>query len=157
MAIISGHGNIEMAVAAIKQGVYDFIEKPFNIDQLMVVITRTMETSRLRRENSQIKRGEAASMDMIGESAAFRALQSQLNKVIGSNGRVMLTGPAGSGKDVAARYIHANSNRASAPFVTVNCATVEPDRMEEVLSGKAGSERGRARATGAGPWWRDLL
>ena len=96
VVIISGHGNIEIAVAAIKQGAYDFIEKPFNIDQLMVVITRAMETSRLRRENSQLKRGEAASMDMIGESAAFRALQSQLDKVAGSNGRVMLTGPAGS-------------------------------------------------------------
>lgn len=142
VVIISGHGNIEIAVAAIKQGAYDFIEKPFNIDQLMVVITRAMETSRLRRENSQLKRGEVASADMIGESAAFKALQSQLEKVTNSNARVMLTGPAGSGKDVAAHYIHANSNRANAPFVTVNCATVEPERMEEVLFGRESSERG---------------
>ncbi|MEM9582093.1 MAG: sigma-54 dependent transcriptional regulator [Pseudomonadota bacterium] len=142
VVIISGHGNIEIAVAAIKQGAYDFIEKPFNIDQLMVVISRAMETSRLRHENVQLKRGDIGSTEMIGDSAAYRMLQSQLDKVTNSNGRVMLTGPAGSGKDVAARYIHANSNRSSAPFVTVNCATVEPDRMEDVLFGRESKERG---------------
>lgn len=136
VVIISGHGNIEIAVAAIKQGAYDFIEKPFNIDQLMVVIRRAMETSRLRRENVELKRGEASGADMLGDSAAFRALRSQLDKVTKSNGRVMLTGPAGSGKEIAARYIHANSNRSSAPFVTVASASIEPERMEEVLFGR---------------------
>ena len=97
VVIISGHGNIEIAVAAIKQGAYDFIEKPFNIDQLLVVIRRAMETSRLRRENSSLKRRDTASADMVGASAAFRALVSQLDKVTKSNGRVMLSGPAGSG------------------------------------------------------------
>ncbi|EDZ46803.1 sigma-54-dependent transcriptional regulator [Leisingera daeponensis] len=142
VVIISGHGNIEIAVAAIKQGAYDFIEKPFNIDQLMVVIRRAMETSRLRRENSDLKRKETGPADMIGTSAAFRTLLGQLDKVTKSNGRVMLTGPAGSGKEIAARYIHANSNRASAPFITVNCASIEPDRMEDVLFGRESSERG---------------
>ncbi|MFC6687318.1 nitrogen assimilation response regulator NtrX [Jhaorihella thermophila] len=142
VVIISGHGNIEIAVAAIKQGAYDFIEKPFNIDQLLVVIRRAMETSRLRRENSALKRREVTTSEMIGESAAFRALVSQLDKVTKSNGRVMLTGPAGSGKEIAARYIHANSNRANAPFVTVNCATIEPERMEEVLFGRETADRG---------------
>ncbi len=142
VVIISGHGNIEIAVAAIKQGAYDFIEKPFNIDQLLVVIRRAMETSRLRRENQSLRRQDAGPAQMIGASAAFRGLISQLDKVTKSNGRVMLTGPAGCGKEVAARYIHANSNRASAPFVTVNCAGVEPDRMEEVLFGRESAERG---------------
>ncbi|WP_109464667.1 nitrogen assimilation response regulator NtrX [Albibacillus kandeliae] len=142
VVIISGHGNIEIAVAAIKQGAYDFIEKPFNIDQLMVVIRRAMETSRLRRENASLKRREVTSADMIGQSAAFRALVGQLDKVTKSNGRVMLTGPAGSGKEIAARYIHAHSNRAGGPFVTVNCAGVEPERMEEVLFGRETPERG---------------
>ncbi len=142
VVIISGHGNIEIAVAAIKQGAYDFIEKPFNIDQLMVVIRRAMETSRLRRENQTLKRRDTASAEMLGQSAAFRAMMGQLDKVTKSNGRVMLTGPAGSGKEIAARYIHTNSNRASAPFVTVNCAGVEPDRMEEVLFGRETPERG---------------
>ena len=142
VVIISGHGNIEIAVAAIKQGAYDFIEKPFNIDQLMVVIRRAMETSRLRRENASLKRKEVTNSDMIGKSASFRAMQSQLDKVTKSNGRVMLSGPAGSGKEIAARYIHAHSNRANAPFVTVNCAGVEPERVEEVLFGRESSERG---------------
>ena len=142
VVIISGHGNIEIAVAAIKQGAYDFIEKPFNIDQLLVVIRRAMETSHLRRENQALKRRDTSDAVMIGESASFRTLVGQLDKVTKSNGRVMLTGPAGVGKDVAARYIHANSNRADAPFITVNCAGVEPDRMEEVLFGREGEDRG---------------
>ena len=142
VVIISGHGNIEIAVAAIKQGAYDFIEKPFNIDQLLVVIRRAMETSRLRRENLKLKRRDTTTAQMIGDSAAFRTLMGQLDKVTKSNGRVMLSGPAGCGKEVAARYIHANSARASAPFVTVNCAGVEPDRMEEVLFGRETGDRG---------------
>ena len=142
VVIISGHGNVEIAVAAIKQGAYDFIEKPFNIDQLMVVIRRAMETSRLRRENLTLKRRDSASAEMIGNSGAFRTLVGQLDKVTKSNGRIMLTGPAGSGKEVAARYIHNHSNRASAPFITVNCAGVAPDRMEEVLFGRETPERG---------------
>jgi len=142
VVIISGHGNIEIAVAAIKQGAYDFIEKPFNIDQLLVVIRRSMETSRLRRENQALKRRETGPAEMLGESSAFRALVGQLEKVTRSNGRVMLSGPAGSGKELAARYIHANSQRAEAPFVTVGCASIEPDRMEEVLFGRESEERG---------------
>ena len=142
VVIISGHGNIEIAVAAIKQGAYDFIEKPFNIDQLLVVIRRAMEASRLRRENIQLRRKDIAAADMIGESAAFRTMISQLDKVTKSNGRVMLTGPSGCGKEVAARYIHGQSNRKDAPFVTVSSASIGPDRMEEVLFGREGSERG---------------
>ena len=140
--IISGHGNIEIAVAAIKQGAYDFIEKPFNIDQLMVVITRAMETSRLRRENSELRRKDVTTADMIGSSPAYRTLKSQLDKVTKSNGRVMLTGPSGAGKEIAARYIHAHSDRADGPFVTVNSASIEPDRMEDVLFGRESSGRG---------------
>ena len=142
VVIISGHGNIEIAVAAVKQGAYDFIEKPFNIDQLMVVIARGMETSRLRRENAQLKVRDVTSSVMVGNSAAFRNLQSQLDKVTKTNGRVMLTGPSGCGKEVAARYIHSKSDRAKAPFVSVNSASIEPDRMEEVLFGREGGERG---------------
>ena len=142
IVIISGHGNIEIAVAAIKQGAYDFIEKPFNIDQLMVVIRRAMEASRLRRENLELRRKDITSAEMIGSSSSFKTLKSQLDKVTKSNGRVMLTGPAGSGKEVAARYIHAHSNRSGAPFVSVNSASIAPDRMEEVLFGRESSERG---------------
>nr|WP_111301695.1 sigma-54 dependent transcriptional regulator [Paracoccus saliphilus] len=140
--IISGHGNIEIAVAAIKQGAYDFIEKPFNIDQLMVVINRAMETSRLRRENSSLRRGGDHMAEMLGQSVAFKRLRDALDKVAKSNGRVMLAGEPGTGKEMAARYIHAHSPRAHAPFVTVPCATIEPERMEEVLFGRESAERG---------------
>ena len=94
VVIISGHGNLEIAVAAIKQGAYDYIEKPFNIDQLMVVIRRAMETSRLRRENSALRRQDSKNVDMIGGGVAFRTMKGQLDKVTKSNGRIMLTGAA---------------------------------------------------------------
>ncbi len=142
VVIISGHGNIEIAVAAIKQGAYDFIEKPFNIDQLMVVIGRAMEASKLRRENATLKRFDAGVSEMLGASTAFRKFKEALDKLARSNGRVMLTGAAGTGKEMAARYIHANSARAGAPFVTVNSATIAPERMEEVLFGRESAERG---------------
>ena len=142
IVIISGHGNIEIAVAAIKQGAYDFIEKPFNIDQLMVVVARATEASRLRRENAELRRRDVTASDMLGSSTAYKGLKSQLEKVTKSNGRVMLTGPAGAGKELAARFIHANSNRATATFVSVSSATIEPDRMEEVLFGRETAERG---------------
>jgi two-component system nitrogen regulation response regulator NtrX len=142
IVIISGHGNIEIAVAAIKQGAYDFIEKPFNIDQLMVVVARAMETSRLRRENADLRRRDVTSTEMLGSSSTFKTLKSHLEKVTKSNGRVMLTGPAGSGKEMAARFIHQHSNRAGAAFVSVSSATIEPERMEEVLFGRETSDRG---------------
>jgi len=142
VVIISGHGNIEIAVAAIKQGAYDFIEKPFNIDQLLVVIRRGMEAAHLRRENIALKQRDVEPAEMLGESTALRTLMGQLEKVTKSNGRVMLSGPAGAGKELAARYIHANSNRASGPFVVVGCASIEPERMEEVLFGRENGERG---------------
>ena len=142
VVIISGHGNIEIAVAAIKKGAYDFIEKPFNIDQLLVVIGRAMETSRLRRENTKLRKRDSGPTEMIGQSQSMKVLRSQLGKVTRSNGRVMLTGPSGCGKEVAARFIHAQSNRASAPFVSVSCAAIEPDKFESVLFGQESGTRG---------------
>ena len=145
VVIISGHGNIEIAVAAIKQGAYDFIEKPFNIDQLLVVIRRAMETSRLRRENITLRQKDAPVSDLIGSSAGFRELVSQLDKVAKSNSRIMLRGGSGVGKETAARYIHAQSDRAAGPFVVVGCATIEPDRMEEVLFGRESGDQNGAQ------------
>ena len=135
IVIISGHGNIEIAVAAVKQGAYDFLEKPFNTDQLIVVIKRALEASRLRREIADLRRSELIESNMIGNSGSFNNLKSHLDKVTKSNSRVMLTGPAGCGKEIAARYIHANSARASSPFVSVSSASIESDKMEEVLFG----------------------
>ena len=142
VVIISGHGNIEIAVAAIKQGAYDFIEKPFNIDQLTVVISRAMEASRLRLENAALRYKDSDQAVMIGASANFKLLKQQLDKVTIGNSRVMLTGPSGAGKEVAARYIHANSPRAKGAFVTVNSAAISPDKMETVLFGTEGKDHG---------------
>ena len=142
VVIISGHGNIEIAVAAIKQGAYDFIEKPFNINQLMVVVGRAIENSKLRRENSQLKRKEQPLAKFLGSSTSYRALKSQVDKVSKSNGRVLLSGDSGTGKEVIARYIHSNSTRARAPFVSIACAGIAPDEMEEVLFGRETTERG---------------
>lgn len=142
VVIISGHGNIEIAVAAIKQGAYDFIEKPFNIDQLMVVISRAMETSRLRLENAALRVKDVTSSEMIGTSSVFKGLKQQLDKVTAGNSRVMLTGPSGAGKEVAARYIHANSDRKGGTFVSVNSASISSDKMEEVLFGTETKDSG---------------
>ena len=136
VVIISGHGNIEIAVAAIKQGAYDFIEKPFNIDQLLVVVKRALEASRLRRENARLRTQETQDHSLIGEGQAAAAMRNQLERVARAASRVVLSGPPGSGKEVAARYIHARSGRAEQPFVVSNAATIEPHMMEAVLFGR---------------------
>ena len=143
VVIISGHGNIEIAVAAIKQGAYDFIEKPFNIDQLMVVIGRALETSRLRRENAALKgtrggepRDDRREPGLPPHEAAAR--QGGADQQPGDADRAR---PA-SGKEVAARYLHRNSDRAKGPFVTVNSASIGAEQMEEVLFGRESAERG---------------
>ncbi len=141
VVIISGHGNIEIAVAAIKQGAYDFIEKPFNIDQLLVVIKRAMETSRLRHENTSLRQKESPNARMLGNSPAFKTLMSQLEKLTKANSRVMLVGASGSGKEMAARFIHNNSDRSQFPFVVVNCAAIQGDRMDAVLFGQEGENK----------------
>ena len=135
IVIISGHGNIEIAVAAIKQGAYDFIEKPFNIDQLLVVVKRAMETSQLRSENQTLKNRSSDTAQIVGKSTAFKTFKSQLDKVTKSNGRVLLRGPSGCGKELAAKYIHGHGNRSTAPFVSLNCATLDPETLDRVLLG----------------------
>ena len=140
VVIISGHGNIELAVAAVKQGAYDFIEKPFNMDQLLVVVSRALEASRLRRENQRLREAEAQSWQMLGSSQVLAAFKGKLDRVARGGSRVLLSGPPGAGKEVAARYIHQHSDRAEAPFVVVNAASIEADRMEEVLFGRASDD-----------------
>ena len=141
VVIISGHGNIEIAVAAIKQGAFDFIEKPFNIDQLNVVIRRAMEVSNLRSENTALRSHYHQPLDLTGQGAVFKALKYNLDKVTKSNGRVFLNGPSGVGKETAARYIHANSNRADIPLVVVNCASLDADDADAKLFGVESSNK----------------
>ena len=141
VVIISGHGNIEIAVAAIKQGAFDFIEKPFNIDQLIVVIRRAMEVANLRSENTALRSHYHPPLELIGQSSAYKTLKNNLDKVTKSNGRVLLTGPSGVGKETSARFIHFNSNRADMPLVVVNCASLDTENADLKLFG-GGAESG---------------
>jgi len=135
VVIISGHGNIETAVQAIKRGAYDYIEKPFKADRLVLVTARALEASKLRRENKELKEKSSYSSDLIGKSAVMNHLRQSVQKVAPTNSRVMITGPQGSGKELAARYLHACSSRANGPFVAVNAASMAPDRVENEFFG----------------------
>jgi len=135
VVIISGHGNIETAVSAIKRGAYEYIEKPFKADRLVHVVGRALENSRLKRENQQLRSQSGDSYELVGSSTSIRNLTQSLKRAAPSNGRIMLLGPMGSGKELAARSIHNWSNRAEAPFVVLPAATMLPERMEEELFG----------------------
>lgn len=133
--MISGHGNIEMAVTAIKRGAYDFIEKPFTLDALLLAVDRALETFSLRSELTHLKRKHLVVPELVGESAPVRALRQSIDKVAPTNSRVMLLGPSGSGKELAARLIHHKSLRAEAPFVILNAATLTSQNMMQELFG----------------------
>ncbi len=133
--VISGHGTIETAVAAIRKGAYDFIEKPFKSDKLLVTVERALETSRLRRENAELRSKSEVFSELVGESAAAIALRNMIEKVAPTNSRVLISGPPGSGKELVARMIHAQSLRADGPFVPVSAAMMNPDRVEDELFG----------------------
>ena len=133
--IISGHGNIETAVAAIKRGAYEYIEKPFKSDRLLLVVGRALETTRLKRENEVLKGRAGGDNELLGASNAMRQLRQLLKKIAPANSRVLITGPMGAGKELAARTLHGLSLRAGGPFVTLSAATMAPERMEEELFG----------------------
>ncbi len=133
--MMSGHGTVETAVTAIKDGAYDFIEKPFKADRLLRLVERAIETDRLRRENSELRMRAGTVSELIGDSSAIREVKRAIMRVAPTNSRVLITGPAGSGKEVAARMLHAQSRRAPGSFVVVNCATMLPERMEIELFG----------------------
>ena len=119
VVVISGHGNIEIAVAAVKQGAYDFIEKPFNTDQLLLVINRALEASRLRKEVYSLQNKEMNESKMVGGTGAFKILKQKLDKLMNSNGRILITGPSGSGKEIAARYIPVSYTHLTLPTSTL--------------------------------------
>src|SRR5215472_5620969 len=135
VVMISGHGTIEMAVAAIQQGAYDFIEKPFQSDRLLLVVRRALEAANLARENAELRLRAGPEMELTGESSAIAALRSAIEKVAPTGSRVLITGAAGAGKEVVARMLHARSRRADGAFVALNCAILNPARFEEELFG----------------------
>ena len=148
VVMISGHGNIETAVSAINIGASDFIEKPFTSDRLILVVTRAIETAKLRRENEELRLRAGTNDQLIGNSATIAQLRQSVSKVAPTNSRVLITGPAGSGKDVVARLIHEQSNRSTGPFISLNCATMQPENFEINLFGHEATSGGGAREIG---------
>src|SRR5438477_9965513 len=128
VVMISGHGNIETAVAAIKRGAYDFIEKPFKADRLVLVTQRALETSRLKREVKALK--QLAPSTLVGKSSSMNQLRQTVEKIAPANSRVLIVGPAGAGKELTARAIHGHSARVNGPFIVINAAAMMPERME---------------------------
>jgi two-component system nitrogen regulation response regulator NtrX len=148
VVMISGHGNIEMAVNAIRRGAFDFIEKPFKADRLILIAERALENSQLKREVRDLKRRSGDVAELIGTSVAVSQLRQTIDKVAPTNSRIMIAGPSGAGKELVARLIHKKSARAEGPFVALNAATITPERMEIALFGTEGSP-GQPRKTGA--------
>jgi two-component system nitrogen regulation response regulator NtrX len=146
--MISGHGTIETAISAIRMGAYDFIEKPFKSDRLLLMIRRALEAADLKRENETLRQKAEGPAELIGDSPVMTAVQSALSRVAQTNSRVLLTGEPGTGKDIAARAIHRLSKRANKPFVVLNCAVLRPDRLETELFGSVDGVMGEAARAG---------
>ena len=147
IVMISGHGNIETAVAAIKQGAYDFIEKLFKADRLVLVTQRALETSRLKREVKALK--QLAPSTLVGKSSSMNQLRQTIEKISPTNSRILIVGPAGAGKELAARTVHGQSARADGPFIVINAAAMMPERMEVELFGVEQPTNGGGRKVGA--------
>ena len=149
IVMISGHGNIETAVSAIKRGAYDFIEKPFKADRLLLVAERALENSRLKREVRELKQLAPLAATLVGHSPAANQLRQTIEKVAPTNSRILIVGPSGSGKELAARTIHGHSARADGPFVVINAAAITPEHMEIELFGVEGGNGATNRKVGA--------
>ncbi len=149
VVMISGHGNIETAVSAIKRGAYEFIEKPFKADRLVLIVERALENLRLKREVRDLKQLAPVATALIGKSAAMNQLRQTIEKAAPTNSRILIFGPSGSGKELAARMLHARSARAQGPFVVINAAAITPERMEIELFGIEPSNGAQGRKVGA--------
>src|SRR5215471_3855589 len=150
VVMISGHGTIDTAVSAIKNGAYDFIEKPFKADRLLLVVDRALKTDRLRRENASLRRRAGGEVTFVGSSSAAASVRNQIEKVAPTGSRVLITGASGAGKETVARLIHQGSKRAGGPFVMVNCSTLPAERLEIELFGTDSTTDGDSlRVSGA--------
>ena len=138
VVMISGHGNIETAVSAIKRGAYDFVEKPFKSDRLLLIVERALEAADLRRENKRLRTQAIVPDGMVGASVASQQLRAMIAKVAPANSRVLISGPPGAGKETAARLIHAASPRVRGEFVAISAAGMTPQRMDLELFGEEG-------------------
>src|ERR1700742_3055098 len=149
VGMISGHGNIETTRAPIQRGAYDFIEKPFKSDRLILVATRALENSRLKREVKELKQLAPTASTMTGRSACMNQLRQTIDRAAKANSRILIVGPAGAGKELAARTLHNASSRAEGPFVVINAAAITPERMEVELFGVEQTNGEHPRKPGA--------
>jgi two-component system nitrogen regulation response regulator NtrX len=150
VVMISGHGTIDTAVSAIKTGAYDFIEKPFKADRLLLVVDRAIEADRLRRENATLRRRAGGEVTFVGASSVASGVRAQIERVAHTGSRVLISGASGSGKETVARLIHQGSKRSDGPFVVVNCSALPAERLELELFGTEGESASDAlRVTGA--------
>ena len=133
--MISGHGNLDTAVAAVREGAVDFIEKPFEAERLLYLVDRATETDRLRRENANLRQRVGDEDQLHGSSVAINTVRATLKRVAPTGSRVLISGPPGVGKEIAARMIHQWSPRARAPFIVLSAAMMSPERVEEELFG----------------------
>ncbi|WP_428481828.1 sigma-54-dependent transcriptional regulator [Pyruvatibacter mobilis] len=140
VVVISGHGNVETAVTAIKNGAYDYIEKPFKADRLVLIVKRALEASTLKRENEELRQRSSDEAELVGNSSSLNQLRQMVDRIAPTNSRVLITGPSGCGKEVVARMLHARSLRTTGDFVVINAATMAPERMEEELFGVEAAE-----------------
>jgi two-component system nitrogen regulation response regulator NtrX len=147
VVMISGHGSIETAVSSIKRGAYDFLEKPFKSDRLLLVVERALEATNLKRENRRLRAKAVVPDGLIGRSQAAQMLRATIAKVAPANSRILIAGPPGSGKELVARLIHENSSRARGEFVAISAAGMAPERLDVELFGEEG-EGGRPRKIG---------
>lgn len=141
VVMISGHGNIETAVSAIRRGAYDYIEKPFKIDRLLLITQRAMEAARLKTEVADLRERSNDKAEMVGTSPSVQQIRGVIEKSAPTNSRIFISGPSGSGKGLAARLIHQRSGRADAPFVEVNCSLYAPDELQVMLFGRETREK----------------
>lgn len=140
VVLISGHGTIETAVTALKRGAYDYVEKPFKSERLLLIVKRALEAAKLRSENSLLRARAVAGEDLVGQSLAMQHLRASIDKVAPMNSRVLITGPSGSGKEVVARLLHQKSNRQNGPFIVISAASIAPEKMENELFGEETSD-----------------
>lgn len=151
VVMISGHGNIETAVSAIRRGAYDYIEKPFKIDRLLLITQRAMEAARLKSEIADLReRSNGQTAEMVGTSPALQAVRGVIEKSASTNSRIFISGPSGAGKGLCARMIHQKSARAEAPFVEINCSLYAPDEVQVVLFGRETREKSGTLRTEVG-------
>src|SRR6476661_4398557 len=141
VVMISGHGNVETAVSAIRRGAYDYIEKPFKVDRLLLITQRAMEAARLKNEVADLRERSSTTVELVGTSPAIQHVRSIIDKSAPTNSRIFISGASGTGKGLCARLIHQRSTRADAPFVEINCSLYSPEEVGVVLFGREAREK----------------